>query len=143
MLGAVVAEGFRRLGLVTDLLNAGVGMQDRRQTLALRQREVIAALQCRWASTGLFFLIHNLLQAAVLEHDALARLHPVSAAVEDAGDQHVRRIAGARPPDKDAEVGGHEDIGVAPGGEACLDSAMVDRHQKARNLAGRDARVGR
>ena len=95
----------------------------------------------------------------MLEHDALARLHPVSAAVEDAGDQHVRRIAGvvdagiavrpkadldvsgARPPDKDAEVGGHEDIGVAPGGEACLDSAMVDRHQKARNLAGRDARV--
>ena len=44
------------------------------------------------AAAGLLLLVDHLVQAAVLEHDALARLHAVSAAIEDAGDQNIGRI---------------------------------------------------
>ncbi len=66
----------------------------RRQAFALRKREIVALDlgRGRWAAARLLLLVDYLMQAAMLEHDALAWLHAVDAAIEDAGDEHVRSI---------------------------------------------------
>ena len=97
----------------------------------------------------------------MLEHDALAGLHAVDAAVKDAGHQHIGRIdagiihagvavlaepdfhircAGAA--DEDAEVGGEHEVGVAGGGKAGLDCAVIHGHHQAGNRRRGDAGVG-
>ena len=136
-------------------------MQRGRQALALREWKIIGSAHRGRAAAGLLLLIHHLVQAAVLKHHALAWLHAVVAAFKDAGDQNVWRVdacvihagvaigaqadahlrrAGAA--DEDAEVGRHQDVGVAAGGEAGFDRAVIDGHHEAGDLAGGDAGVG-
>lgn len=133
------------------------GLGRGRKALALRERKVVG-LRCGWrrrTAAWLFFLIDNFMHASVLEHDALAGLDVIVAAVEDAGDKDVRRVGaavvdagitvfaeadfdfgGAGSADKDAEIRGEEDVCAAACGEAGLDGAMIHRHHEAGRIAG-------
>jgi len=76
--------------------HGGSRLGQRRESFALRKRKLVALSgDGRRAAAGLFFLVHHFLQAAVLEHYALAGLHAIDAAVEDAGDQNIRAFTPA------------------------------------------------
>jgi len=67
--------------------NAGGGLGKGREAGALGQRKFIGAwIRWRRAAAGLFFSVNDLMDAAVLEHDALAGLYVVIAAFKDTGD---------------------------------------------------------
>ena len=96
----------------------------------------------------------------MLEHDALAGLDAIGSAFKDAADEDIRcvragvvdagvavvpqanlYIHGAGSADKNAEIGGEEDIGVAAGGVAGFDGAAVKSHHEAGSFASGDAGV--
>ena len=86
----------------------------------------------------------------MLEHDALAGLHAIGAAIEDAADEDIGcvdagivhagvavvakadfDIDGAGTADEDAEIGGEQNIGVAAGSVAGFDGAVIESHHQA------------
>ena len=156
MVGRVVHQRVRALRLSSKSAGRyGRRMQGGREPFALRQRKLIAAFG-RWrAAAGFLFLVDNRLQAAVLEHYALPRLNAIGTAVKEAGDQNIGRVdagvidagvpVGAEThfhigcsgtANENAEVGSHQNIGVAAGGEAGLDGAMIHGHQESGDFAG-------
>ena len=64
----------------------GSGLGKRGEALALRQGKFVLFYDCGRTAAGLLFLIDDFVQAAVLEHDALAGLYVVIAAFKDTGD---------------------------------------------------------
>ena len=167
VIGAVVAEGAGRIGGMCRwggnywrLRRAG------RESFAQCQRKLVALrLHRRRASAGFLFLVDYRLQAAVLEHDALAGLHAVEAAIEDAADDDIRRVgahvvyAGVavlteahfhigriRAADKNAEVGRLQGVGILfarrAGGKTHFYRAAIERDEQAGDLADGRAGVG-
>ena len=84
--------------------------RDGRETGALCKGKVVSLHLGGRTAAGLFFLVDHCVQIAVLKHHALAGLHAIHAAVEDAGDQNVGRVT--------AWI---IDAGVAPLSEADFD----------------------
>ena len=68
------------------------GRREGCDSFALGERKVVALDLGGRTAAGLLLLIDHFVQAAVLEHDALAGLHAIDAAIEDAGDEDVGRV---------------------------------------------------
>ena len=101
------------------------------------------------------------MQAAVLEHHALAGLHTVIAAIEDAADQHVGRVLAriihacvavlaeanfdlrrTGRTDTYTKIRSEQNVRVTRGGEAHLDCSVIESHHQAGRLAGSNAGAG-
>ena len=139
------------------LLWCGSGGWGGRKAFTLRERELVACDLCGvWrAAAGLFFLVDNLMQISVLEHDVLTGLNPVESGVKEAGNDDVRGVytwvidagiatgaeadldfgcAGAAH--KDSKIGSEQKVSGMGSGEAHLDSACIHSHQQAWRVAG-------
>jgi len=155
----VVHEGLgkgRGLGGGRDRSRSAEG----RKARALREWKIITADFGWRAAAWLLLLVDNLMQAAMLKHDALPGLNTVYASIEDAGDQDIRRVAawvihaGVAPlaeanldagvagtANEDSEIRGENRVGIATGGEIGFDRAMIHSHHEAWSLARGNARI--